>query len=253
MKEGGSINEFNSKSWFFRVRNFYENRQPVEAFATAAKKRVHPNTLSGVRPLLGIIGPIVNYSISPLAGASSKITGLISDVLDGLLARKGKPKLTSQEGAALDPFCDKAEDIPWLVCIASERIHSLSVTPNIVDALQIIAIANLIGVNIYSQLKRGPFPFNEQIQQHIRAVFHPETCEITENTRDQAHYLGKTKYALESVGILAAILFGNNETAQTVATLLFGTAAVSGLIGIRGRLATVLENEGGISLEKIEK
>jgi len=93
-----------------------------------------------------------------------------------------------------------------------------------------VAAAGSLAVNWWSQSRRGPLP--GQFREAVRAVAHPETCAPGASAH-AANFWGKTKFALESGAVAAALLSdGSPALAWSAAACLAASVA----LGVKGVL-----------------
>lgn len=205
-------------------RDAAEGVGPVRRAMAALGRAAHPNVLTAARALPGLAAVPLHLAGLPVGAAASAVLSDLTDWVDGAAARASGRM--SAEGARLDPLVDKVVHGVQLAYLAVLGIQSGQGGGEALAA----AAAGSMAVNWWSQSRRGPLL--GQFREAFRAVAHPETCSPGASTH-AANFWGKTKFALES-GAIAAALLADGSTAVTWSAA--GCLAASVALGVQGVL-----------------
>lgn len=200
-------------------------------------KKIHPNQITSLRIPLAT-GTIGMQAVSPLMSAGMAALTDIVDWIDGAVARASHQ--TTMEGSRLDPMVDKIVNTAELVYLVYTVRHQLYSVAGV--AFTMGAIENIV-VDAYSQLLRGNLL--EQCKEGWRATLHPETCapDGHEYHHLKANFLGKIKKVLQSLAVITALAYGNQEVAQYSAAVFLHVAVILGYMGTQKRLEMMERGE----------
>jgi phosphatidylglycerophosphate synthase len=180
-------------------------------------RMVHANRISAGR----ILGAGLSIGLDTVSHGASTVTWTVTTILDwvdGAVAR-AMPHGRTKEGAIIDPFIDKANNLLALSYLALNHLD---------DGAFLAAAAASVALNIISQVKRGPW--GEQLRAIGRGVATPEACEPVEDAQVRgitANVYGKVKQALECLAIGGMFAAGDAPGMRTTATI--GLVASSAL------------------------